>query len=98
MTLLPNSSPLRTHAALVNRRFCENPPPSPSLLRVIHALYECLSHAACVHVFVCSCSRVSVGLCPSACELCPSARTRDWRHALSARCLSFVRNDFVFFN
>ena len=30
-------------------------------------LYECLSHATCVHVFVCSCSRVSVGLCPSAC-------------------------------
>jgi hypothetical protein len=86
MTLLPNSSPLRTHAALVNRRFCENPPPSPSLLRVMHALYECLSHAACVHVFVCSCSRVSVG------------SHRDWRHALSARCLSFVRNDFVFFN
>jgi hypothetical protein len=45
----------------------ENPPPSPSLLHVVHALYECLSHAACVHVFVCSCSCVSVGLCPSAC-------------------------------
>ena len=32
-----------------------------SVLCMRCSLYGCLSHAACVHVFVCSCSRVSVG-------------------------------------